>query len=93
MEKHSSKFHCAGVMSFDFGDDPIYKEFIDFITSIDVLKPAKVFSHGKNNGKVNKDVRISNQYKDKSRYKLSLTRAKRSNHYPLYKSLLLFYLG
>ncbi len=40
LTKFSKKVHCGGVMSFDFGPNPIYKEFIDFVNKINVLKPA-----------------------------------------------------
>ena len=62
--KYSSKFHCAGVMSFDFGDDPIYKEFTEFISGLDVLKPAKVFGHAKHDGRVDEEVRVCSEYGD-----------------------------
>ena len=64
LTKFSKKVHCGGVMSFDFGSSPIYKEFIDFVNKIDVLKPAKVYDYASLDGKVDKDLRICHHYKD-----------------------------
>ena len=64
LTKFSKKVHCAGVMSFDFGSDPIYKEFSDFIDKINVLVPAKVYDYASLDGKVDQDVRICHHYKD-----------------------------
>ena len=70
MELQEENFHCAGIMSFDFGPNPIYQELIELVEGANRLTPAKVYATGSSVGEVDKKIRDSWTCKDISELEL-----------------------